>query len=167
MSKSKSKSKSKQATFPNQYWRPDFEIYTYYPGLFDHGKELLAVVVRDPPQHGDVIAQETGELLQKQQDLRERERRREEIEWENDHLSPSYQTTLLTGPIAYSKTWQLMNTMSDLALVPVMHFKKRFMRARPNQIEPRIEPLIEVPRHPSYPSGHATQNFLVAHLLSE
>jgi subtilisin family serine protease len=171
MSKSKSKSKSKQASFPDQYWRPEFEIYTYYPALFDHGKELLAVEVRDPPEDGDVIASEVGELLTKQQELNdhfdERERRREEIEWEADHLARNYQTTLLTGPDAYPKTWQLMNTMSDLALMPVMHFKKRFARARPSQIEPRIAPLLEVPGHPAYPSGHSTQNFLIAHLLSE
>jgi subtilisin family serine protease len=171
MSKSKSKSKSKQATFPDQYWQPEFEIYTYYRGLFDHGKELFKVPVEAPPQDGDVIVEEIKELLDKQKrlnrDANERERRREEIEWEMAHLARSYQTTLLTGPEAYSKTWQLMNTLSDLALVPVMHFKKEFARARPNQLEPRIEPLIEVPGHASYPSGHATQNFLVAHLLSE
>ena len=171
MSKSKSKSKSKQATFPDQYWRPNFEIYTHFGGLFEHGKELLDVTVEAPPQEGDVVADEIDDLLAKQkklsQDFNEREHRREEIEWENDHLSRYYQITLMTGPDAYMKTWQLMSTMSDLALVPVMHFKKRFARARPNQVEPRIEPLIEVPGHPAYPSGHATQNFLIAHLLSE
>lgn len=171
MSKSKSKSKSKQATFPDQYWQPDFEIYTYYPGLFAHGKELLAVAVQEPPEQGDMIAAEVGKLLGRQQYLNEhfdeRERRREEIEWEVDHLSRGYQTALLTGPDAYPKTWQLMNTMNDLALVPVMHFKKRFARARPNQVERRIEPLIDVPGHPAYPSGHSTQNFLIAHVLSE
>ena len=171
MSKSKSKSKSKQASFPGQYWRPEFEVYTYYPALFDHGKELLEVAVREPPQDGDVIAHEVEELLRKQRELNEhydeRERRREEIEWEIDHLARSYQATLLIGPEAYSKTWQLMNTISDLALVPVMHFKKRFARARPSQIDPTIDPLIEVPGHPSFPSGRSTQNFLIAHLLSE
>ena len=171
MSKSKSKSKSKQANFPDQYWRPEFEVYTYYPAFFDHGKELLDVVVSGPPQNGDVLAGEIEDLRKKQQELNEhydeRERRREEIEWEMDHLARSYQTTLLIGPEAYSKTWQLMNTMSDLALVPVMHFKKRFARARPNQIDPTIDPLIDVPGHPAFPSGHATQNFLIAHFLSE
>ncbi len=171
MSKSKSKSKSKQATFPNEYWRPEFEIYTYYPTLFDHGRELLAVDLAQPPQHGDVIASEVRELLRKQQELNdhleERERRWGEIEWELDHLARGYQTALLIGPDAYSKTWQLMNTMGELTLIPVMHFKKKFARARPTQIEPRIAPLIEVPGHPAYPSGHSTQNFVIAHLLSE
>jgi hypothetical protein len=84
-----------------------------------------------------------------------------------DNLSRNYQTALLTGPESYPNTWQLMNTMNDLALLPVMHFKDRFARARPSQIDPRIEPLIDVPGHPSFPSGHSTQNFLIAHLLSE
>jgi subtilisin family serine protease len=171
MSKSKSKSKSKQATFPDEYWRPNFEIYTHYRGLFDHGKKLLEVAVKAPPEDGNVVADEIKELLAKQEklnsDLNERERRREEIEWEADHLSRSYQTALLTGPDAYPKTWQLMNTMSDLALIPVMNFKKQFARARPNQLDPAIKPLIEVPGHPAYPSGHSTQNFLIAHVLSE
>jgi subtilisin family serine protease len=60
-----------------------------------------------------------------------------------------------------------MNGMGEIALIPLMHFKKRFARARPNQVEPRIEPLIEVPGHPAYPSGHSSQNFLIAHFLSE
>lgn len=55
MSKSKSKSKSKQATFPDQYWSPNFEIYTHFRGLFEHGKELLTVAVAAPPQEGDEI----------------------------------------------------------------------------------------------------------------
>lgn len=167
MSKSKSKSKSKQATFPNEYWRPDFEIYTYYPALFDHGRELVAADIQKPPPEGDVIANEIEDLIKKQNDFDERERRRHEIEWEIDHLSRSYQTTLLVGPNAYQKTWHLMNAMSELALVPVMHFKKKFARARPSQLELGIEPLIDVPQHPAYPSGHSTQNFLVAHVLSE
>jgi subtilisin family serine protease len=171
MSKSKSKSKSKQLTFPDNYWRPEFEIYTFYPEFFDRGKELLAVALQEPPQDGNTIAAEVAALLKKQQqlnqNLNERDRRLAEIEWEANHLSRSYQTTLLIGPDAYSNTWQLMNTMSDLALIPLMHFKKKFARARPNQIEPSIQPLIEVPGHPAYPSGHATQNFLIAHLLSE
>lgn len=167
MSKSKSKSKSKQATFPNGYWRPDFEIYTYYPALFDHGKELLAAGIQKPPQDGDAIADELKEVIKKQNNFDERKRRRHEIEWEMDHLSHSYQATLLVGPNAYQKTWHLMNAMSELALVPVMHFKKKFARARPSQLEPSLEPLIDIPPHPSYPSGHSTQNFLVAHVLSE
>jgi subtilisin family serine protease len=165
MSKSKSKSKSKQASFPDQYWQPEFEIYTHYPALFEHGKELLEVMLDGPPENGDTIDAEVKELLRKQENLDER--RREEIKWEMDHLSRGYQAALLTGPDAYPKTWQLINTMADLALVPVMHFKKKFARPRPNQIEPRIEPLIDVPGHPAYPSGHSTQNFLIAHVLSE
>jgi hypothetical protein len=171
MSKSKSKSKSKQATFPDEYWRPDFEIYTYYPGLFEHGKELLAAPLRPPPEQGDVIARELAELLEKQRqlndDFNKREQRRADIEWEIDHLSRHYQTALLISPDSYPMTWQLMNTVSDLALIPVMSFKKKFARARPSQLEPMIEPMIEVPGHPAYPSGHSTQNFLIAHVLSE
>jgi acid phosphatase (class A) len=36
------------------------------------------------------------------------------------------------------------------------------MRARPAQVWPAIAPVIPTPAHPSYPSGHSTQNHLIA-----
>jgi hypothetical protein len=41
-----------------------------------------------------------------------------------------------------------------------------FMRPRPVQIYPAMMPFIATPSHPSFPSGHATQAFLVAKMLS-
>ena len=40
------------------------------------------------------------------------------------------------------------------------------MRARPSQLEPRLAPTLDVPGHPAYPSGHATQMFLAAKALA-
>ena len=40
-------------------------------------------------------------------------------------------------------------------------------RPRPSFLCPDIEPLIDVPTHPSYPSGHSTQAYLVALALSD
>jgi hypothetical protein len=44
--------------------------------------------------------------------------------------------------------------------------KYRFMRARPSKIDDRLQPLFEVPGHPSYPSGHAAQGFLCGEILA-
>jgi len=45
--------------------------------------------------------------------------------------------------------------------------KQKFDRVRPHILEPKIIPVIEVPPHPAYPSGHATQAYFAANYLSE
>jgi hypothetical protein len=47
----------------------------------------------------------------------------------------------------------------------VMHYKAKYNRPRPSRLSPRLMPLIEVPGHASYPSGHSTQAHLVARCL--
>jgi Subtilase family/PAP2 superfamily len=167
MSKSKSKSKSKSPEFPTRSWDPSFEIYTYLGKLNDYYKEIFEIELDEPAREGDALAGELSYLLALQANRNERERREPDILFEAGEISDKYQNALLISPETHPRTWQLMNVMSDVALVPVMHYKRKFMRARPNQMEPRIEPLIPVPGHPAYPSGHATQNFLIAHALSE
>jgi len=48
-----------------------------------------------------------------------------------------------------------------------MHYKYQFDRPRPSQISPLLMPPIEVPGHASYPSGHATESWLLTGLLTE
>jgi membrane-associated phospholipid phosphatase len=48
-----------------------------------------------------------------------------------------------------------------------MHYKDKFGRPRPSQLEPALRPTIDIPGHASYPSGHATQSFLTAKALAE
>jgi hypothetical protein len=43
-----------------------------------------------------------------------------------------------------------------------MHFKGVFARKRPSTLEPMLMPPISLPGHASYPSGHATQAYLIA-----
>jgi acid phosphatase (class A) len=45
--------------------------------------------------------------------------------------------------------------------------KLRFDRVRPSILDPRLKPVLEVPGHPAYPSGHASQAFFIACLLAE
>jgi hypothetical protein len=46
-----------------------------------------------------------------------------------------------------------------------MHYKYKFNRPRPSQLSNRIMPPIDPPGHASYPSGHATEAYLVSGLL--
>jgi hypothetical protein len=43
-----------------------------------------------------------------------------------------------------------------------MYYKGVYNRRRPSQLEPLLLPPVAVPGHASYPSGHATQAFLIA-----
>ena len=45
--------------------------------------------------------------------------------------------------------------------------KAFYARARPSQIEPRVQPLVAVPPTASYPSGHVTRAFTWALVLAE
>jgi acid phosphatase (class A) len=48
----------------------------------------------------------------------------------------------------------------------VLFEKEKFDRVRPHILEPGIDPIIDVPEHPAYPSGHATQAYFAAYYLS-
>ena len=45
--------------------------------------------------------------------------------------------------------------------------KVYYDRIRPSYLNEEIEPVIDNPKHPSYPSGHATQAYFIAHILSD
>ena len=58
------------------------------------------------------------------------------------------------------------DSFSDLGSV-IMRWKHYYDRVRPHVLEPAIAPLIDVPGHPAYPSGHATQAYFIAYVMSE
>ncbi|MBT9555417.1 MAG: phosphatase PAP2 family protein [Myxococcales bacterium] len=47
-------------------------------------------------------------------------------------------------------------------------FAEKFalMRLRPHQVDSRVEPVIRVPRHPAYPSGHAGESATLARVAA-
>ena len=49
--------------------------------------------------------------------------------------------------------------------VAVLAIKEEYDRVRPNALFPFLDTTIDVPRHPSYPSGHATQSYFIAYML--
>jgi acid phosphatase (class A) len=59
-------------------------------------------------------------------------------------------------------TWALVLAAHDIAASVGSHYKLRYMRARPAQVYTKLAPKIATPAHPSYPSGHALQAFLIA-----
>ncbi len=64
-------------------------------------------------------------------------------------------------------THRLVETASHIGQFQVMHYKRYFSRARPSQYSPALLPPIDVPGHPAFPSGHATESLLIALCLEQ
>jgi len=74
--------------------------------------------------------------------------------------------------LSYSKathpcTFYLVQGALRVAQFAVMHYKSVYQRARPSQLWPELMPPIAVPGHASFPSGHATESWLVALVLQK
>lgn len=76
------------------------------------------------------------------------------------------------GPIFEKETSRpetrklLLAGMHDMEII-IFKTKAHFNRVRPTHLDPDIHPSIEVPGHPAYPSGHATQAHVLAYLFCE
>lgn len=62
------------------------------------------------------------------------------------------------------KIIKFLHTIADPI---IMKIKVEYDRVRPSYLDPTLKPWIDVPLHPSYPSGHATQSYCIAYLLSK
>ena len=66
------------------------------------------------------------------------------------------------NPTSHPATVRLMNIGSLIALYCCLYWKGFYTRVRPSQLMPALMPPISVPGHASFPSGHATQSWLVS-----
>lgn len=67
----------------------------------------------------------------------------------------------------YPQLEKLIRYIASESYLPVLHFKHKFSRTRPYQIDRTLVTVIDGPPHASYPSGHATQAYLIALILSD
>jgi membrane-associated phospholipid phosphatase len=73
---------------------------------------------------------------------------------------------LMFSPASHPWTFRLVRTAIVVGEFVAMYWKRQFQRARPSQLSPALMPPIAVPGHASYPSGHATQAYLVSLMLN-
>jgi membrane-associated phospholipid phosphatase len=72
---------------------------------------------------------------------------------------------LMFSPYSHPWTFRLARTAIVVGEFVAMYYKRKYQRARPSQLSPALMPPIAVPGHASYPSGHATQAYLLSLLL--
>jgi hypothetical protein len=64
-------------------------------------------------------------------------------------------------------TYDLVEIAAIIGQFQAMHYKRHFNRPRPSQYSPSLLPPIDPPGHPAFPSGHATEAYLMALCLAE
>lgn len=103
--------------------------------------------------------------------MQEKERTPEQLRLINDELQnplAEFERTGLYRPMAgHPVTRALLGLAEREMMYFVPALKKKFNRARPTQLEPKLHAVILIPRHAAYPSGHGTQIYLIAYLLGK
>ncbi|WEF24477.1 phosphatase PAP2 family protein [Paracoccus sp. S3-43] len=89
-----------------------------------------------------------------------------EILAQQRHLIPFLSSILPLDPVRNPALAEMLEVGLDLVTPVVMRVKLALGCPRPNQFSDRIQPLIPEPAHPTLPSGHATQIFTLATMLS-
>lgn len=155
-----------QRRFQRRYWDADARV-TLGMTRFLEDPSWKATDVPPPPSDPDLIRAEIDELLAKQLDHVTREARRGDIMEERFDVSPKFHRCLLFTEASHPRTSELVTAMVIAGRPIIFHFKDHFSRARPSQVCPEIEPMINIPGHPAYPSGHSFQTHLIAHALTD
>jgi membrane-associated phospholipid phosphatase len=126
----------------------------------------VANITLPPIPTWDKIVDELKELMTKQES-QEREIRRPEILEENEGPPAYYRRMLYLDDPGNPHTRALLGMIVSWSVPPIMFWKSRLKRARPPQLEPRLRPMVDIPRHAAYPSGHSTQSHLIALVLEQ
>lgn len=154
--------------FPNRNWDPSLRFNLELIKFMGAEQLFEGIVLDDVPTSEDT-REEIDELLEKQA-LREADSRDGEVIRariiEQIGTIPDFHRIMMFTPQTHPATLRLMQSMQQIGQIGAMYFKNEFLRPRPSQLETSLRPSIDVPPHPSYPSGHATQAHLVARALS-
>lgn len=154
------------APFPVENWDPKIlEMYEVGPVLLDAKSDMQ---VSPPPSN---LSSETQVDLDTMRHYEKSLRTPEQLELidvENKMAKPyeAFEKVGMFSSASNKDTAELL----DMAIRDVSYFvvkyKKDFMRIRPNGLAPELKLVFDNPGHPAYPSGHATQGYITALVLS-
>jgi membrane-associated phospholipid phosphatase len=90
---------------------------------------------------------------------------------QRDNMLAYWCGVLMFGAASHPWTFDLMSIALRVGQFQAMHYKRManngMGRPRPSQLSSALMPPIEVPGHASYPSGHATEAYLISMCLAE
>jgi acid phosphatase (class A) len=149
-------------TFPRSYWSPELRAKLLLIELLG-SKWQDRLKLPPPPSDKEEIRREV-EYLHSLVPLRAE--RRDEIKAQDETLATSFHPILMMTQWSHPRTHELMTFATETGIL-LLFYKDVFNRARPSQLSPQLVPLLDVPPHAAYPSGHAFQSRLVALVLAE
>jgi hypothetical protein len=111
-----------------------------------------------------IVKEELDELVWRQ-DHPQIDERTDDILDEAVDFTPRFLHAFGIDPQIHVNTVRLIETVVLVGFGAAAHYKLGFKRPRPSQLERRLVPSILVPAHYAFPSGHATQAYLVMEAL--
>ena len=93
---------------------------------------------------------------------RERRSAQMEIIQQDQNFQLYWLQLMMFSSRSHPATFLLLKIAARVGEIVMIHYKYHFKRPRPSQFCPALMPLLEVPGHASFPSGHS----LLAHLTS-
>jgi hypothetical protein len=154
--------------FPRRYWDPTLYALVVVAEFADTGwKEGPHSVDPGPPDDigSDKVKKELNRLAAYGVD--DRAAHLGEILSQRANMAAYWLNLLMFNQCSHPATIDIVNIALRVGQFAAMHFKFKYKRPRPSQVDPRIFPLIVVPGHASYPSGHATEGTLLSLCLAD
>jgi len=125
------------------------------------------IIIKPPCSDNDPhTLDELQELRVKRDHEGRRERAAEIIAEIYDYIG-LYENRCFFDAHSHPVTSSLVRTVDLIGWTVVQYYKERFGRRRPSELDPSVRPIIRVPAHPAYPSGHSTQAHLINCALKE
>lgn len=155
-------------TFPQGKWGPSLlQAIDAGPKILRKGDKDDFVVAPPPANDSEITKAELAQL----HEFAKNERTEDAIAriiYENDggKAHDFFMKEGLLDPANY-KTTELLTMIDVDHTYFILERKMHFKRPRPSQLDPTLELVIDNPQHAAYPSGHASQTYMVALVLSE
>lgn len=131
------------------------------------GREMFKVTLPEPPTNRSEETAQELHYLHELADARTAVAQaeiEEELKLETTRFNGQTYQTLLAGKF---RTQQLIQTVLPEFSAMVLAQKEHFDRVRPSILDQTLTTAIEIPGHPAYPSGHASQSMLIGLILGE
>ncbi|MCB1840498.1 MAG: phosphatase PAP2 family protein [Alphaproteobacteria bacterium] len=155
-----------KATYPDSSWDPAvLQFYDMGPAFLSRD---LAFDMAPPPANDSAETAKDLETLRRYAATLRTPEAIELIEKENHMDTPlvSYEMAGLYSAEKNPEADKLITAAVQDAGYFIVGFKKKFVRVRPDFLDPDLKTVIPNPGHPAYPSGHAGQSQIVGLILS-
>lgn len=155
----------KEISYPNAAWNPEYKNYLLQQPIWARNDWKQSIIIPKPPNLADTAKE--IEAMKGLRPLRVTHQADIDREIALDGIFEKFYTVLNASPTKHPKMAEFMTKVFKDSTIVVFYFKNHFNRARPYHYYPEIKATIAPPKHPSYPSGHATQSYSLALALAE